>query len=116
MSTLLHISASPRGTDGDSTALAHAFLDSHRAVHPDVGIEHLDLFDGSVVYTSGVYSVGASPAFGRDLHSTLFTDWLQFIGIDQVTEIRSQPTVLAASRDQDRATALDHATAAGQGF
>ena len=70
----------------------------------------------AAVYASGVYSVGASPAFGRDFHSTFFTDWLQFIGIDQVTEIRWQPTVLATSRDQqDRATALDHATAAGQG-
>ena len=53
MSTLLHISASPRGSDSDSTALAHAFLDSHRAVHPDVGIEHLGLFDGTL------------PSFGR---------------------------------------------------
>jgi putative NADPH-quinone reductase len=26
----------------------------------------------AVVYTSGVYSVGASPAFGRDFHSTFF--------------------------------------------
>ncbi len=208
MSTLLHISASPRGTDSDSTALAHAFLDSHREVDPDVAIEHLDLFDGTlptfgrlsagakmavwgggqptpeqseewqsaravfdrfaaadtylfsvpmwnagvpyvlkqwidiitqpgwafgfdptegytgliegrkaaVVYTSGVYSVGAAPAFGRDFHSTFFTDWLHFIGIDQVTEIRWQPTVLTASRDQDRAAALERAAAAGKGF
>ena len=116
MSTLLHISASPRGTDSDSTALAHAFLDRHRTVHPDVGIEHLDLFDGSVVYTSGVYSVGASPAFGRDFHSTFFTDWLHFIGIDQVTETRWQPTVRTASRDEDRAAALERAADAGKAF
>jgi FMN-dependent NADH-azoreductase len=208
MSTLLHISASPRGTDSDSIALANEFLQSHRAIHPDVVIEHLDLFDGTlpsfgrlaagakmavfgggqptpeqsgewqaaravferfadadtylfsvpmwnggvpyvlkqwidiitqpgwafgfdpavgysglvhgkkaaVAYTSGVYSVGATPAFGRDFHSTFFTDWLHFIGIDQVTEIRWQPTVLTASREQDRAAAVELAAAAGQGF
>jgi FMN-dependent NADH-azoreductase len=208
MSTLLHISASPRGTDSDSTALAHAFLDGHRAVHPEVAIEHLDLFDGTlpqfgrlaagakmavfgggqptpeqseewqaaravfdrfaaadtylfsvpmwnagvpyvlkqwidivtqpgwvfgftptegytgliegrkaaVVYTGGVYSPGAPLAFGNDFHSTFFNDWLRFVGIADVMEIRWQPTVLTASRDQDRAAALERAVAAGQGF
>jgi FMN-dependent NADH-azoreductase len=208
MSTLLHISASPRGTDSDSTALANVFLDNHRTAHPDVVIEHLDLFDGTLphfgrlaagakmaafaggqptaeqneewqaartvferfadadtylfsvpmwnggvpyvlkqwidiitqpgwafgfdpaigysgllhgkkaaaVYTSGVYSVGAAPAFGRDFHSTFFTDWLHFIGIDQVTEIRWQPTIRTASRDQDRAAALERAADAGRSF
>jgi FMN-dependent NADH-azoreductase len=51
----------------------------------------------AVVYTSGVYSVGAAPALGSDFRSTFFTDWLRFIGIDQVTEIRWQPTALTAS-------------------
>lgn len=208
MSTLLHISASPRGPRSDSIALAEAFLDSHRDAHPDVATEHLDLFDGNlprfgrlaaeakmaafaggqptpeqseewqaaravfdrfaaadsylfsvpmwnsgvpyvlkqwidiitqpgwvfgfdpttgysglvhgkkaaVVYTSGVYAVGAAPAFGRDFHSTYFADWLNFIGIDEVTEIRWQPTVRTASRQQDRAAALDDAAAAGRKF
>lgn len=208
MTTLLHISASPRAADSESTALADAFLKGHRTVHPDVLVHHLDLFDATlpqfgrlaagakmaafagglptpeqegewqaarevfeqfseadaylfsvpmwnggvpyvlkqwidiitqpgwafgfdpatgysgmvqgkkaaVVYTSGVYSVGAPPAFGRDFHSTFFTDWLHFIGIDRVTEIRWQPTVRTTSRDQDRAAALERACAAGQGF
>lgn len=208
MTTLLHISASPRGVDSDSITLADAFLDSHRGVAPDIAIEHLDLFDGTlpqfgrlaagakmaafaggqptleqstewqaahrvferfddadaylfsvpmwnagvpyvlkqwidiitqpgwlfgfdpsdgytglvrgkkaaVIYTSGVYSVGAPPAFGRDFHATFFTDWLHFIGIDDVTEIRWQPTVLTASRDEDRAAALERAADAGKSF
>lgn len=208
MSALLHISASPRGAESESLALARAFLDSHQAVHPEAVIEHLDLFDGTlprfgrlaagakmaafaggqptpeqsgeweaaravfdrfagadsylfsvpmwnggvpyvlkqwidiitqpgwvfgfdpaagysglvhgkkaaVVYTSGVYSVGAPPAFGRDFHSTFFTDWLHFIGIEEVAEIRFQPTVLTASRDEDRAAALERAADAGKRF
>ena len=60
MSTLLHISASSRGTDSDSTALAHAFLDNHRAVHPDVGIEHLDLIWGTLLRADTFFAMGTT--------------------------------------------------------
>lgn len=63
----------------------------------------------AVVYTSGVYSPGVAAEYGRDFHSTFFTDWLNFCGISDVTEIRFQPTVLTASPDEDRETA--HAAA-----
>jgi FMN-dependent NADH-azoreductase len=53
MSTLLHVSASPRGASSDSRALAGAFLDTHRRANPDVAVEELDLFDGKL------------PEFGR---------------------------------------------------
>jgi FMN-dependent NADH-azoreductase len=53
MSTLLHVSASPRGALSDSRALAAAFLDTHRRAHPEVTVEELDLFDGKL------------PAFGH---------------------------------------------------
>jgi FMN-dependent NADH-azoreductase len=53
MSTLLHVSASPRGASSDSRALAGAFLDTHRQAHPEVGIEELNLFDAGL------------PEFGR---------------------------------------------------
>lgn len=53
MSTLLHVSASPRGESSDSRALAGAFLDAHRRAHPEVAVEELDLFDGKL------------PAFGH---------------------------------------------------
>lgn len=54
MTSLLHISASPRGEASESLALARTFLDSYRAVRPDVALEHWDLWDGSL------------PAFGPD--------------------------------------------------
>ena len=53
MSTLLHISASPRGASSDSRALAGAFSSTHRRAHPDVAVEELDPFDAKL------------PAFGR---------------------------------------------------
>ena len=53
MSTLLHVSASPRDALSESRALAAAFLGTHRLAHPDVVVEELDLFDGKL------------PAFGR---------------------------------------------------
>jgi len=48
MSTLLHVSASPRDAASDSRALAGAFLDPYRRAHPDVAVEELDLFDGTL--------------------------------------------------------------------
>jgi FMN-dependent NADH-azoreductase len=48
MSTLLHISASPRRERSESLALAGTFLDTFAANHPDVPIEHFDLWDGAL--------------------------------------------------------------------
>ena len=44
MTTLLHVSASPRGAASESLALASAFLDTYREVNPDVMVETLDLW------------------------------------------------------------------------
>jgi FMN-dependent NADH-azoreductase len=54
MSTLLHVSASPRGERSESLALAETFLASYRDAHPDDEVRHFDLWDGSL------------PAFGTD--------------------------------------------------
>ena len=35
MSTLLHLSASPRGAASESRAIAATFLDAYRDTHPD---------------------------------------------------------------------------------
>jgi len=51
---LLHISASPRGERSESLAIANTFLDVFREVHPDVDVEHFDLWDGTL------------PAFGPE--------------------------------------------------
>ena len=48
MTTLLHISASPRGRRSESLAIAATFLDELRATHPDVTVEHWDLWDGTL--------------------------------------------------------------------
>jgi len=208
MTTLLHISASPRGATSDSLALADRFLDTHRQACPDVVVEHLDLFDetlptfgklaagakmaafgggepsaeqqgewngaramfdrfaaadeylfsvpmwnagvpyvlkqwidiisqpgwlfgftpeagysglivdkkAAVIYTSGVYAQGAPLAYGADFHAAFFNDWLRFAGFTDVTEIRWQPTVLTATRDADKAAALQRAADAGKRF
>jgi FMN-dependent NADH-azoreductase len=48
MTTLLHISASPRGAASESLALAEAFLEAYRESHPDDRVEAWDLWDGSL--------------------------------------------------------------------
>jgi FMN-dependent NADH-azoreductase len=48
MSTLLHVSASPRGPRSESLALAETFLGAYAEFHPDVAIEHFDLWDGTM--------------------------------------------------------------------
>ena len=54
MTTLLHLSASPRGEASESLALAATFLEAFRQERPDVAIETWDLWDGSL------------PTFGPD--------------------------------------------------
>jgi FMN-dependent NADH-azoreductase len=49
-----------------------------------------------VVYTSGVYTPGVPIEFGTDFHSTFFTDWLRFVGITDVTEIRFNGNAMLA--------------------
>lgn len=48
MTTLLHISASPRGAESESLALAEVFLDAFRDSHPTATVEHWDLWDGTL--------------------------------------------------------------------
>ena len=48
MTTLLHISASPRGARSESLALARTFLDTYREQNPDHGIVEWDLWDGTL--------------------------------------------------------------------
>jgi FMN-dependent NADH-azoreductase len=50
---LLHFSASPRGEASQSLAVAKAFLDGYVEANPEVELEEVDLFDGTL------------PAFGR---------------------------------------------------
>lgn len=208
MTTLLHVSASPRGAASESLALASTFLETYREVHPEVKVETLDLWDGSLpafgpvgasakmvafgggtpqgeeaavwakvqaladqftsadayllsvpmwnagvpyvfkqwidiitqpgmvfsfdpatgysglvtgkkavtIYASGVYAPGMPIQYGNDFHSTFVNDWLRYVGVTDVTEIRFQPTILTASPDDDRARAHAAAREAAKTF
>ena len=48
MSTLLHISSSPRGAASESLAIAQTFLEAYRETHPHDSVETWDLWDGSL--------------------------------------------------------------------
>ena len=48
MTTLLHISASPRGERSESLALADTFLAAYRDTHPHNEIQTWDLWDGTL--------------------------------------------------------------------
>ncbi|RSM84280.1 FMN-dependent NADH-azoreductase [Kibdelosporangium aridum] len=48
MSTVLHISASPRGEASESLAIARTFLDTYEEMHPEDEIVTFDLWDGTL--------------------------------------------------------------------
>jgi FMN-dependent NADH-azoreductase len=48
MTTLLHISSSPRGAKSESLAIAETFLSAYRETHPDNDIATWDLWDGTL--------------------------------------------------------------------
>ncbi len=48
MTTLLHLSASPRGAASESLALADTFLATYREIHPEDNVVEWDLWDGSL--------------------------------------------------------------------
>jgi len=69
-----------------------------------------------VVYTSGVYAPGVPLEFGADFHAAFFSDWLRFVGITDVTEIRFSPTALTATPDADFERARERAARAAASF
>lgn len=66
------------------------------------------------IYTSQVFQPGVSPAFGVDHHSTYIDWWLEFIGVEQVGEVRLQPTFADETLPERRAVALDQARILGK--
>lgn len=48
MTSLLHISSSPRGGASESIAIAQTFLEAYGAGHPETAISTWDLWDGSL--------------------------------------------------------------------
>jgi len=45
---LLHISASPRGTESESLSIASTFLQAFTETHPEIEVETIDLWDGTL--------------------------------------------------------------------
>ena len=78
MTTLLHISASPRGTKSESLALAQVFLETYAEQNPDVTIEEWDLWDGSVPEFGTAAAEGKMNTFaGIDLEGPSVAAWRQ---------------------------------------
>jgi FMN-dependent NADH-azoreductase len=66
-----------------------------------------------LVLTSGAYGPAMpSPAFGTDHHSTYLKAWLNQAGVEDIVEVRFQPTLLTADPDGDFASAQAAARAA----
>jgi len=208
MTTLLHISASPRGTKSESLAIAETFLSVYTDTHPDVDVKTWDLWDGTlpefgpaaahakmavfagadpmgdqaaawraakdtftrfadadaylfsvpmwnagipyilkqfidvisqpgmvfgfdpelgytglltgrkaaVVYTSAVYGPGRPPSFGSDFQAPYLRDWLNWAGIDDVTEVAFRPNLATADADLGRQAAHAAARDAAKAF
>jgi FMN-dependent NADH-azoreductase len=69
----------------------------------------------AVVYTSAVWGPQLGPEFGRDFHSTYFTDWLNWTGITDVSDIRFHPTLLGDA-ELERKRAVEDARRVAEGF
>jgi FMN-dependent NADH-azoreductase len=50
----------------------------------------------AVIYTGAVYGPERGPAFGSDFQTTFFTDWLHWVGISDVRDVRFQPNLATA--------------------
>jgi FMN-dependent NADH-azoreductase len=64
-----------------------------------------------VVYTCGVYATNVPMEFGIDFHSTFFNDWLRFIGVTNITELRLDGNALVADQDKHLAEKMGEAEA-----
>jgi FMN-dependent NADH-azoreductase len=60
----------------------------------------------TVVLTSGAYAQGAPAGFGPDYQSTYLRDWFAQSGVEEIDEVRFQPTLLTL----DPAGGLEKAT------
>ncbi|WP_410566574.1 FMN-dependent NADH-azoreductase [Amycolatopsis sp. cmx-4-61] len=59
----------------------------------------------AVIYTSAVWAPGLGPEFGADFQAPFFTGWLNWTGIDDVTEIRFHPTLTGDAGEAGRIAA-----------
>lgn len=74
-------------------------------VDPVTGYEGLLAGRGkraAVVYTSAVWGPGLGPEFGTDFQAPFFTGWLNWTGIEDVTEVRFHPTLTGDAEELSR--------------
>jgi len=64
MTTLLHITSSPRGAESESIAIANAFVDCYRDAHPNVAVGTFDLWDGSLPEFGPAAAAAKKTTFG----------------------------------------------------
>jgi FMN-dependent NADH-azoreductase len=76
MTTLLHVSASPRGAQSDSLRIANEVLTAHRTHHPDTVVDTFDLFDGSLpVFGRNAAEAKLAHLHGRPLSDEQTEEW-----------------------------------------
>jgi len=79
---------------------------------------YLGLMQGKqavLAMTSGAFSPARqSSAFGTDFHSTYLKAWLNQTGVEDIVELRCQPTLLTPDPTGDLERALSAAAQAGQ--
>ena len=78
--------------------------------NPDPEIGYDGLLTGRravTAYSSQVFAPGVPPAFGTDFQSTFLRSWLQFCGIDEIHELRLQPSFPTPDLEARRTTVLE---------
>lgn len=76
MTRLLHVSASPRGEQSESLALARTFLDELRISRPDIEVAEWDLWDGTLPEFGPLATAGKMEIFaGRQPSGDLVDAW-----------------------------------------
>jgi FMN-dependent NADH-azoreductase len=66
MTTLLHISSSPRGANSESLQIADAFLDAYRQANPGDRVETWELWDGTLPDFGPAAAGAKMTVFGGD--------------------------------------------------
>ena len=68
----------------------------------------------AVFYTAGVFAPGADSKYGEDYHSTYLNWWLNTIGIQDIDNVRLQPSLLTPTPEDDQNAAIDRAITLAQ--
>jgi FMN-dependent NADH-azoreductase len=76
MSRMLHISASPRGKNSESIAIAESLLAAYRESHPDDTVETFDLWEGTLPEFGPAAAAAKMTALaGRELEGDEAAAW-----------------------------------------